>query len=686
MTQFISHSPWYAYLLCTLLALGFTALLYFRSQRNKEIPLPYLIFLQFSRFFTALMVLLLLCDFFFKTFKIQNEKPLLVLAIDNSSSMRSGKDSNAVLDYVNKELEAIRPKLEHTFEISTVLFGEEFQAASTPDFKDKESNFESLFLTLEERYANRNVGALVILSDGIQNKGAGPLGFAERSEYPIYCVATGDTTEFRDLKITKLSHNQLAYLGNSFPVDIFVQANQLKGKTAVLKLMQNGKEKARTTFTISHDHFSSTLGFTLNAESIGVNLYTAQLDVFKEENNTLNNLQEFVVEVQDKRQKILLLCQTPHPDVNAIKETLLGNPAYELETRFTDEFTGSLKPYSLLILHGPGNAQKPLIELCQEQGLPFMIISPGSNEVFPGLRLNGNSNRYNDSEPRVNSSFALFTLKSELQKFLETCPAVKCVFGKHLISNTSTSLLYQKIGSVETSEPLFLFNESAGLKSACFLGDGLWTWKMRDYAEHNNHLLFNDLIFASIHYLSVKNDKSQFRLRFPKVINENESLEMEADVYNKSYESIHNAEVGLVLKNAKNERFNYSFSSNGKFYQVNLGQLPADTYEFTATSKAGEEVLQKSGKFLVREMQLENLDLVANHRLLYQLAKRSGGKLYAMKDHESLITELLDRKEIKTITYSVSSLNRLIDWHVLFFIVLFSLALEWFIRKRYLSI
>jgi len=306
--------------------------------------------------------------------------------------------------------------------------------------------------------------------------------------------------------------------------------------------------------------------------------------------------------------------------------------------------------------------------------------------VFPGLRLSTNSIRFNDSEPLVNMSFGLFNLRTELQNFLETCPAVKCVFGKHLLSNSASSLLYQKIGNVETNEPLFVFNESSGIKSACFNGDGLWKWKMRDFAEHSSHQLFDELIFATVHYLSVKNDKSQFRLRYPIISTENEEIELEADVYNKSYEAIHNADVSLVLRNSKKETFKYSFSSNGRYYQAGLGQLPADEYEFTATSKSGEEVLQKNGRLVIREMAAEKLDLVANHQLLYQLSKRSGGKLYGMEEIQNLKTELLNKKEIKTITYSVSSLSRLIDWPVLLFVLLISLGLEWTVRKRYLSI
>jgi hypothetical protein len=686
MTQFVSHSAWYVYLLCFLAATGITAFLYFRNPSNKEVPKFWNISLQLCRFLSVLLLLLLLCDFFFKTILRQNERPLLLVAIDNSASMLAGKDSAQVLSFVKNKLPQAFASLEEIFELSVASFGSGFQNKSTNTFSDKASDFENLFQEMETRYANRNVGAAILVSDGIQNKGVSPLLAAERAGYPIYCIAVGDTTEFRDLKISKISHNQITYLGNAFPVDVFVQASKLKGKQVVLKLMQDGKEKARSNISITGDQFSATIGFTLNAETTGINVYTTQLEVLREEKNLLNNSREFVIEVQDKRQKILLLAQTPHPDVNALRESLLSNSAYELDTRFTDEFSGNLKAYNLLILHGASSAQKPLIEQCLAEGVPFWIVRPATQDVFPGLRLNASTARYNDSEPLINGSFGLFTLNTNLQNFLASCPAVKCAFGKNLLSNSASCLLYQKIGNVETTEPLFVFNESSGIKSACFNGDGLWKWKMRDFSEHASQALFNELVFATVHYLSVKNDKSQFRLRYPKLINENETLELEAEVYNKSYEAIHSAEVSVALRNSKNETFKYSFSSNGRFYQAALGALPADVYEFTATSKAGDEVLQKSGRLVVREMLAEQQDVVANHRLLYQIASRSGGALYGMNGLETLKTDLLNKKDIKTITYAISSLNRLIDWPLLFFALLLTFGLEWGIRKRYLNI
>ena len=73
-------------------------------------------------------------------------------------------------------------------------------------------------------------------------------------------------------------------------------------------------------------------------------------------------------------------------------------------------------------------------------------------------------------------------------------------------------LFQQKIGSVETENPIYIFNELNGYKTCLFLGDGLWRWKMRDFAENGNTECFQELVSKTIQYLSVKNEKSFFRL------------------------------------------------------------------------------------------------------------------------------------------------------------------------------
>ncbi len=140
----------------------------------------------------------------------------------------------------------------------------------------------------------------------------------------------------------------------------------------------------------------------------------------------------------------------------------------------------------------------------------------------------------NDSEPYLNSAFGYFTVSEELRSQLSNFPAVKTPFGKYAVTNGAQVLLQQKVGAVNTNDPLLLFNESNGSKSAVFVGDGLWKWRLRNFQETKNFNAFNELISKSIQYLSVKSDKSFFRIFTNKIINENEQMEFNAEVYNKT--------------------------------------------------------------------------------------------------------------------------------------------------------
>jgi hypothetical protein len=189
-----------------------------------------------------------------------------------------------------------------------------------------------------------------------------------------------------------------------------------------------------------------------------------------------------------------------------------------------------------------------------------------------------------------------------------------------------------------------------------------------------------------VQYLSVKSDKSFFRITAPKIINENTEIELEAEVYNKSYEPITEPDVTLVLTNSENKKFNYTFSKTERAYKLNIGLLPPGEYRYDASVKTGNELFAKQGSFTVKEVISEKINTVANHQLLYQLSNRSGGKLFYPNELQKLQEELLKNERIKPITYSQASTSSLIDLKWLFWIILVLFAIEWFFRKRFLSI
>lgn len=640
------------------------------------------------RFISFFLIFLFLFNILFRRLQNETENPVILLAVDNSTSMVSLPDSNVVKGQFLNNLEQLREQLQGKYAVKTLLFGNKaLTTKEKPDFKEKETDIEALILEVENNYSNQNVGALIISSDGIYNKGANPLYPAEKLGYPIYTIAMGDTNEIRDILIQKVNHNQVAYLGNNFPVEVVVNSKKFSGKEITVSLLEGGIEKTKQTIKVSSDNFLSTCNFTLSADKPGVVKYTAKVSVLEGEKNVSNNIQTFVIEVIDNKEKVLLLANVPHPDIAAIKNAIANGTNYEVDYALAQDFSKPLKPYSLVIIHGyVAASQAQLLNECRANLIPFWIVNPVSPDNLPGLKIGGSLNKFNDAEPYVDKSFGLFNMSEEFKNFARDLPAVKTFFGTYSLGNGSNALINQRIGLIETENPILFFTESNGIKNAAFVGDGLWKWKLRDFAEHKNNNLFNELINKSVQYLSVKSDKSFFRVTAPKIVNENVEIELGAEVYNKSYEAITEPDVTLTLTNSESKKFNYTFSKTGNAYKLNIGMLPPGEYKYEARVKTNNDVFAKQGAFTVKEVTSEKINTVANHHLLFQLSSRSGGKLFYPSELQKLKEELLKSERIKPITYSQISTSSLIDLKWLFWLILILFSVEWFFRKRFLSI
>ena len=210
----------------------------------------------------------------------------------------------------------------------------------------------------------------------------------------------------------------------------------------------------------------------------------------------------------------------------------------------------------------------------------------------------------------------------------------------------------------------------------------MWKWKLRDYADHGNHNLFNELVLKTVQYLSVKADKSFFRLTTKKIITENEEIEFNAEVYNQSYQLITDPDVSVVLTDTSGKQFSYTMSKSGSNYYLNSGLFPTGEYTYKATVKVNNEVFTRNGTITVKAIVAEKINTVANHSLLYQMSTQSGGKLF-YKNQLSLLEKDLESNElIKPVTYTQKQLSDLIDLKWIFFLVLGLLSIEWLIRKR----
>lgn len=681
--EFISNYPWYYTLLCLVAGFVFSAILYVRDKQNSERSKALLVSLTTLRFISVSLIFLLLLDVFIKRLVNETEKPIIILAQDNSSSIIAGKDSTELKTEYTKSMIDFVNAIKEKYDVKTYVFDSESKASESFDFKGKETDISKLFSDLENNYANKNIGAIVLATDGIYNKGTNPLYSIDKFNAPIYTIALGDTIPLKDVWIQNINHNQVAYLGNSFPVEVVVNAIDLKDKSVTATISNNGKILKSETITINSNSFSATLNYMLDADKSGIQKYTVTISTLEEDKNKQNNSQSFVIDVIDNREKVLILANAPHPDIAALEQSIAFAQTYEVEVALIDEYTKPLKPYALIILHQTNTIPQRINNELKANNQSVFYIGNNFANYSNGVNSKSLFNpKTNEVEAAYQKDFSLFTLSDDLKSFIKNFPAVICAFKNNKVTNGANILITQKIGVVETDEPLMVFTEINGVKSAGFLGDGIWKWRMRDFAEHHNHNLFNELISKTVQYLSVKADKSFFRVFTKKIINENEAIDFTAEVYNQSYELVTEPDVTLILKDNKGKAYNYTFNKKQTMYSLSAGQFPAGEYNYEAKVKFGDKLYTKSGIVIIKEIVSEKINSVANHQLLFQISQQSGGKLFYKNQLEQLQKEILASDSIKSITYSHKQLTDLVNLKWIFFIILGLLSTEWFLRKR----
>lgn len=684
----VTEYPLWFILFCIVAGILYAGILYYHEKKLSELSL-WKVWLMASFRFSAVTILsFLLLSPLLKTVNREIEKPIIIVAQDNSESLVAGKDSLFYKKEYKQNLQQLIDELNDKYEVRLYSFAEKIKQLPVADsltFNEKQTDISAMFNEIETRYSNRNIGALILASDGLYNKGANPVYSSDKIKVPIYTIALGDTTIKKDIILLKVEHNRLAYLGNKFPLEIIVNAKQLNGKTTTLSVTKGGALLFTQPVSINSDAFKATIPVLLEAKETGLQRYTIKLSALPEEVNTINNISTVFIDVLDSRQKILLLAAAPHPDIAAIKESIEGNQNYEVESFTTDNFDKPLKKYNLIILHqlpNSTNSAKKIIDEINLSNIPAWVFSGASTILKKDLSIVSASQKTNECEAVLEENFPLFTISDELRKAVKYFPALVCPYGTYLAENSSNVLFYQRIGIVNTKNPLLVFNTAGENKIAIFYGEGIWRWRLQDFALNGNHNLFDELISKTVQYLSVKVDRSYFKIISKNNFFENEAIELEAEVYNESYELINEPEINLTIINSENKKFLYTFSKTSNAYRLNAGMMPMGEYKFEAKVKVGAKIYIQQGSFSVSPLQIELTNTVANHQVLYSLSDKHDGEMIYPDALKVIAEKLNSRTDIKSVSYSQKKLSDLINLKWIFFLLLALLSFEWFIRKR----
>lgn len=696
MGEFTFSYPTWFILFCVLAALVLAVVLYYRDSTFKAAH-PRLAFgLGILRFLSVFGICFLLLGPLLKSVTTQIQKPIVVLAQDVSESVGSFLNQQGASDSLAyaQQWANLEQELAKEYTVETYNFGSEVSTGSTLSFTEKSTNLSNLLKTLYDDFDNQNLGAVLIASDGIFNEGSNPVYLPQKLTAPIYTVGLGDTTVRKDIFIKRTFNNEIAYLGDKFSVQVDVAAKNFSGSTANLTIRKKGGQTLGSkTININRGDFFTTEEFILDADQAGVQRYEIAISSLPNEVSKANNRKEVFIEVLDARQQILLLAAYPHPDLAAFRQSLSTNKNYELTTGVVGTWNGKLESYDFVLLHGLPTTERPataIINRLNERNIPHLFVVsaetnlPAFNKAQGLLTISGDGKNTNTVQATLAPTFTYFTLSDPLKGQLSNYPPLIAPFGNFAVTGTSQILANQRIGKIDTEYPLLVLGESDGTKKGVLAGEGIWKWRLFDFLQNENHELTNELIGKTIQYLTVKQDKRQFRIGQPKkVFKENEPVLFDAQLYNDSYEQINDADVSLQIKNADDKAYDFVFDKTTSAYTLNAGILPVGDYRYSGSVSINGKSEKVNGQFSIQSVQLESYVLEADHQVLKGLSEKYGGSLLSTAQLASFPQLLADRGSVKPVIYESSKTQSIINLRWIFAILAFLLALEWFLRRYF---
>lgn len=641
-----------------------------------------------ARTVTVFIVSLLLLSPLVKTVSYKPEKPLVLVLQDNSQSVKMFTPG---ISPVEKDLEAVTKSLGDDYEVHAFNFDGALHDGLSATYNGRQTNISAALKQLNDRFVNQNIGAVILATDGLYNQGSDPQYEARDFKSAIYTIALGDTTPKRDLLIGNVNYNKTAFLGNDFEIEVLAEAYQSKGKNLRLSITEDGRQVASQNIAVTSDAFQKLVPVKLSADRKGIRKFIISIAPVKNELSIENNSETIYVEVLDSRQKILLVYNSPHPDISVIKQAIESNRNYEVKTVLLTDLA-TIKPgdYSLVILHQLSAGSSGILQnIVSKTKLPLWYML-GSQSNLPDFNLQQKAVHIAATRQDMQEVFAqpspdfpAFILSDSSKQKIAGFPPLLAPFGSYGSSTQNQVLLKQKIGNIATSYPLLSFSDEGGRRTGVFTGEGMWKWALAEYKANGNHHALEELLSQSVQYLTANTNKQQFRVYPAKnVFDEGENVILNAELYNDALELTNTPDVKIELKGQSGKNYSFLFSRNGQSYQLNAGALPVDEYTYTASTRLGNRQYSASGQLTIKALNLETRQSAANHQLLKAIAKTSGGELLLPSQIGRLADLIRKNENIKTIVYEDKHYSDMIDVKWVFAVVLLLLGGEWFLRKR----
>ena len=742
--------PWWAVALGFIIMASITAYGYLRLNRPLSQKLRGLLI--GLRILAALVLLICLLEPVLTERKdITPPTNLLVLA-DTSQSMQL-KDVDSAgqpltrLDLVNRVLfnptSQFLPSLADRFDIHLYQFDKRpHQISSDIDSLNAKGELTDIATSVydaSKEWRGQLLAGVVLLTDGAHNTSTSAVERATEAQIPIYTIGIGNPDPPRDLKLSRIKVNPVAYTEHDLPIRVTVHHAGYSGNQTRVSLMMDNQVVAAVPLTLT-DEPKQTIEFVLHPQEEGTFQYVVSVPALEGELTTENNVRAFPLKVVKTKLQLLYIEGHPGWEYAFLKRALERDPNIDstcviLSSKSPNQLRGTLLArydryypqttqservsrvpetledllfYDILIL---GDLRSNTLTPQQHTAIVDFVEKEGKAVIFLGGRnslgrdgfkntplgallpivvpVNGCFVRDEDFTLRLTQQgmYHPITRLEETQAKVEALwrdlpPLSRRLGGFELKGGATTLAEYQSNGN-EPTLPIIILQRSGLGKSLLIAAEGLWNWRFGVWNFKDEDDTYPRFWGQTIRWMTTQTDTKQINVTTDlTTYTVGDEVQITTYAYTESYQPMVAASLKIEVIPPDGKLFQVQTGTSSQILGVYHAQFHANqkgAYRIRALGVDHSASLGEDVTEIFVEsplVEFENPQLDEN--LLREIAAKTGG-FYTPIDDAASLPDMI--KPVQESVFAVQE-HELWDNPIILILAVGFLGTEWFLRMR----
>jgi uncharacterized membrane protein len=583
-----------------------------------------------------------------------------------------------------------------------------------------------------QELAGLPLAGLVVVSDGAdtaENTLGSSLLALKSQGVPVFTVGVGRETLPRDIEIGRVSTPRFALKGTTLMIDVMINQAGFAGQTVTLDVEDEGRIVGSHQVTLPADGSAATARVRFTAADAGPRVFRFRVAKQDGELVTENNQREAMIDVRDRREKILYFQGEPRYDVGFIRKAVADdknlqlvllqrtadNKYYRAGVDGAEELPGGfpktreeLFSYRAIILGSieagafTGDQLQMIADFVDRRGGGLMMLGGARSfseggyagtsvgDVLP-LTLDPNARtpqlaRLTVRPTRSGAAHGVTQIaeteakSTEKWNFLAQLePKVTTLNATDAIKPGATVLL-NGTDEARRERPVLVYQRYGRGKAFAFTLQDSWLWQMLKpipVDDMSHEFLWRQLLRALVDGVPDMVEPQSLTDR----VEPGESITLRADVVDRQFVELNDATVVAHVSRPDGSLADVPMQWSGERSGEYVATVPATVggqYEARIeASRAGEPIGTTIAHVRAAPGDAEYFDATMHAPTLRRIAEETGGRFYAAESMQGLAEDL------RYTGRGVSTVEERELWHmpIVFILLVGLLCAEWGYRR-----